>query len=457
MKKAISILTVIILCLTLSSCKKNHADTINFNLDGEPSTLDPQSAEDTSSLIVVTNLFEGLTRLDETETAIPGVAKTWESNPGKTRYTFYLRKDATWSDKEKTPVTANDFLFAIQRAISPHSTFPNANNLYSIKNAQAINGGQKDISTLGVKTEDDYTITFELEYPVEDFPKLLANAIFMPCNKKFFDSTSGQYGREVKSIISNGPFKFSSKTSWDHFKKISLTKNEDYKSDLSPICNGILFSIGKEISDPLKMVTNGEIDVANISYSQLEQAKKDKYNLKSSLDTIVGVTFNLSDEFFKNLNIRKSILSSLNRDEILESKPEDTIASQNIILDQAKIDGKLYRQSAGNSTLIQSDPNPKDILKTGLSELKAEHLPANTTIMYIDDQKTNQLMNNVITDLNKKLGHYFNKKAVSRNELDQKILEGNFQIVLYPLRAKSINPIDYLKIFGSSNNSVIGP
>ncbi len=56
---------------------------------------------------------------------------------------------------------------------------------YYIKNAEAINKGEKPVTELGAKAVDDYTLEVELEKPVPYFLNLLAFPSYYPLNEKF--------------------------------------------------------------------------------------------------------------------------------------------------------------------------------------------------------------------------------------------------------------------------------
>ena len=119
-------LTAIMLVLTtlpssLASCSRDDGTdkAISYSLTDEPKNLDPQMASDNNSLLVIRNIFEGLTRFDQNGSIIPGVAEDWTASPDYTEYTFRLRKNAVWSDEAHTPVTAHDFVFAWRRALDP--------------------------------------------------------------------------------------------------------------------------------------------------------------------------------------------------------------------------------------------------------------------------------------------------------------------------------------------------
>ncbi|MBQ2358260.1 MAG: peptide ABC transporter substrate-binding protein, partial [Ruminococcus sp.] len=115
------LLTFAMLLPNMASCSRDDGTdkAISYSLTDEPKNLDPQMASDNNSLLVIRNIFEGLTRFDQNGSIIPGVAEDWSSSPDFTEYTFRLRKNAVWSDKAQTPVTAHDFVFAWRRALDP--------------------------------------------------------------------------------------------------------------------------------------------------------------------------------------------------------------------------------------------------------------------------------------------------------------------------------------------------
>ena len=91
--------------------------TITLALTQEPPQLNSMKATDQVSALILGHVMEGLLSYDRRGKIIPGVAEKWEIN--STGATFWLRKDARWSDGE--PVTADDFLFAWQTALKPET------------------------------------------------------------------------------------------------------------------------------------------------------------------------------------------------------------------------------------------------------------------------------------------------------------------------------------------------
>ena len=172
----------ILMCFSFAACGKKEDTPENklfyCYLSAEPVSLDPQVATDDSAQMVLENLFEGLIRLNDDGLAEPGVAESWSSNEDSTVFTFQLRKDAKWSDG--TPVTADDFVFGMQRAIDPQTRSSGAAQLYCIKNAQAIQAGTMEKEQLGVEAVNNYTLRINLEYSYDDFPSQTARSVFFP-------------------------------------------------------------------------------------------------------------------------------------------------------------------------------------------------------------------------------------------------------------------------------------
>ena len=66
MKRFLSLALTIIMIFSLASCSDDGAGgSIHYALDSSPSTLDPQYTGETSSQIVINNVFEGLVRISE--------------------------------------------------------------------------------------------------------------------------------------------------------------------------------------------------------------------------------------------------------------------------------------------------------------------------------------------------------------------------------------------------------
>lgn len=152
-KRIVSVLLCALLLCLCAGCGSYKADaSFTYLLEQNVTSLDPQTASNSAAELVISSLFEGLCRIDEDGEAIPGVARSWEANSDSTEFTFHLRRNAQWSDG--TPLTAQDFVYGITRALSP-ATGSTPGDLLLIRGAKSFTAGEGDASTLGVVAEDE--------------------------------------------------------------------------------------------------------------------------------------------------------------------------------------------------------------------------------------------------------------------------------------------------------------
>src|SRR5918996_1250826 len=134
---------------------------------GEPDTLDPHHASGVWENRIIGDMFMGLTTEAADGSVIPGAAESWQVSDDGTVYTFKLR-DHTWSDG--TPVTADDFVFALQRILDPAEAAEYASLLYTIRNARPLNeGALEGMDQLGVRAQGPRTLEVTLESPTPYF------------------------------------------------------------------------------------------------------------------------------------------------------------------------------------------------------------------------------------------------------------------------------------------------
>lgn len=458
MKKAVSLILAILICISCCACgkkaPKNANQTINYNLNQEPETLDPQIAKDSSAITVIQALYEGLVRLDEKNKPYPGVAEKWESNSSYTTFTFYLRKDAKWSNGDA--VTAYDFVYAFERALSPSTKSATCRSLFCIKNAKEINAGSISSDKLGVNAQDDHTLVVQLAYSYEEFPTLTATAPFMPCNKKFFTSTSGKYGLEAKTTLTNGPFEISGTYSWEHDDYLKLSRSDKYRGNKTPLPSAINFTFGSsdshDVSNPITALTKKTVDAIPLPASILSQAKAAGCTVSSFEDTTWGLCFNTSDKLMKNAAIRKAFVQTLNRSKILSHLPENNEQADDIITPFTTFMGKTYRQLAGSKLYAKESDSVVSALPAALKSLSLDSLPS-VTVIGPNDTNTKLMMNEMLATWNSKMGNYFNMEPLASDKLASRIASGDYQVAICPIRPSGDGPAQLLSVFQSSNSS----
>lgn len=130
-------LVLLVAGFTFRTTAEGRAD-FRFNNNTEPKTLDPHLATGEPEHRLISELFEGLTRLDaKTLKPVPGVAESWEISPDGKTYTFRIRPEARWSDGKR--VTAHDFVYSFRRLLDPALGGEYAYIVYPIRLAEELN------------------------------------------------------------------------------------------------------------------------------------------------------------------------------------------------------------------------------------------------------------------------------------------------------------------------------
>jgi oligopeptide transport system substrate-binding protein len=170
---------------------------------GEPDTLDPHHVSGVWENRIIGDMFMGLTTEAADGSVIPGAAERWQVSDDGTVYTFTLR-DHTWSDG--TPVTADDFVFALRRILDPAEAAEYASLLYTIKNAKPLNeGALEGMEQLGVRAHDAKTLEVTLESPTAYFIEQLTHYTAFPLPRHKVEEV-GEDWVKPGNIVGNGPY-----------------------------------------------------------------------------------------------------------------------------------------------------------------------------------------------------------------------------------------------------------
>lgn len=449
-KKICLFLLILSLILSAAACRNDtphpEEEIISFTLAADPLTLDPQIADDYSSYMLITNLFEGLVRTDADGNIKSGMAESWDISADGLSYVFHLFENTKWSNG--TPVTADDFVFGLTRALTPETRAEDATDLFLIKNASAYYNGDVTADMLGISALDEHTLKIDLEYESNALLLVLTEPVAMPCNEKFFNSTKGKYGKSDELTITNGAFKIRESYGWDHDSYIYIRRSEFYNAANPAVPLGVNFTYNNQPSDPINSILSGENDICEIYGNQLQSAEENNFNITTTTNTLWGICYNTEIPAFKNAKLRVSLFSSLDRTRLLKSTPSSYVKTSQLIADDVLFAGKNYREQAGEFTLEQSD-NVTAMYSKAVEELEEKNieLKSTYTILYLDDETSSKLVTSIIEVWNETSGCYFNKQPLSRNELEERINSGDYEIAIAPLNTAVDSPMEFLSQF----------
>lgn len=325
-KKSILLMMTIILAFgsVLAACStggdsdgggssSNGEKVLRLTDTSDITTADPALATDAVAFNLIANTMEGLYRLDKDGNAVPALAEGEpEVNEDETVYTFKLR-DAEWSNGE--PVTANDFVYAWQRAVDPATGSQYAYIMNTIKNAEAINTGDTPKEELGVKAIDEKTLEVTLERPDPSFLSLTSFGTFTPINEAFATEKGEDFTTGPENLLYNGPFTW---TKWDREQGYVLTKNESYWDAENVALDAVDVKVVKETSTVVNLYEAGDVDYAGLASEQVAAFQEDEdYN--TGLRSAVGYfKFNHEDELFSDVNARKAIARAVDPSGIID-------------------------------------------------------------------------------------------------------------------------------------------
>lgn len=296
-----------------SDIKYAAKQVLNRTENQEIPTMDTSKSTDTLGAQILGNTMEGLYRLDKDNKPIPAAAESSTKSEDGKKYTFKLRKDAKWSNGD--PVTAKDFVYGWQRLLDKNTAAEYAFIAYYIKNAEAINKGEKPATELGAKAVDDYTLEVELEKPVPYFLNLLAFPSYYPLNEKFVKEKGEKFGLEADTTVYNGPFVMAS---WKHEQGWQLKKNDKYWDNKTVKLEEINYSVVKEVATKVNLYDTGSIDFTLLSGEFVDKykANKDEYGEYAESSTFflrLNQKRNGQDTPLKSKKLREAIALSVDK------------------------------------------------------------------------------------------------------------------------------------------------
>lgn len=445
-----TLLCVVLLCLCAGCGGYKEGQSFTALLPQNILSLDPQTATGEASGMVLDSLFEGLCRIDEKGETVPGVARRWESNEDATEFTFHLRPRAQWSDG--TPLTAQDFVFGITRALSS-STGAVAEDMLAIVNARAYAAGEVDASALGVVAQDDHTLVIRLEKGNPDFPSLTAGAHYMPCNQDYFQSCQGHYGLSSEYLITNGPFTFASAYAWQTDsgeRSITVTRSETYRGERKAAAASVTYLIDYDEAydtDPVAALSSGEVDIAALTAVQAQAAEEAGCGVLAVDDAVTGLLLNPQSDKLENAQLRSLFFKTLDRADLL-SRREGAVEAQGIMADCVLWDGGPY-YSQGTQAYTPQDLEATQELPSLLRSLELDEMPS-ITVICLNDEESINVVNGMLVAWNSALGNAFNLEPLSASQFQARIASGNYEAALYTLRAGGTTPYDVLKSFEST-------
>ena len=443
-----------------TSAETAGSSDLNVMIETPVESLDPQVAQDGTSLEVIANFTDGLTQMDADGQTINALAESYEISDDGLTYTFHIREDANWSNG--TPVTANDFVFAWRRAVDPAVASEYSymlSDIGQVKNAAEIIAGEKDKSELGATAVDEKTLQVELNVPVSYFLSLMYFPTYYPVNEEFFNSCGDTFATSPETVLSNGAFildDYQPAATAFHF-----TKNPDYYDTDKVKLPGISYQVIQDSQQALMSYQTGALDTTLVNGEQVDQVKDDPEFQTIGAGYLWYVVPNVDNvPELENLNIRLAMTFAINRDAITEDVLKDgsmpTYTAVPIDL-AAGPDGTDFSadQSRFSDVCAYDADKAVSYWETALSELGVTEVSL-TMVVDADDapQKVAQVLKEqwetTLPGLTVELSVEPKKQRI------EDMQNGNFQLGLTRWGPDYADPMTYLGMWVTGNNNNYG-
>jgi oligopeptide transport system substrate-binding protein len=287
--------------------------SLTYVVNNESDTFDPGTTNETFAAPIIGNTFEGLVKHAPDGAVVPALAESWDISEDGLTYTFNLRKDAKWSDGK--PVTANDFVYAWKRVLTPASGAKNTAMLFNIVGAKDY--FENPEAEVAISATDDHTFTFTLTQRVPYMMQLLPYATFFPVRQDVVEADPEGWTRNADTYIGTGPFRV---TEFNIGESVVFEKNPNYYAAEEVKLDKLTFRLIAQQSTALAAMEAGDVDgIESVPASEIPRlsVESEEFLVIPSLGTTYAF-FNPAAAPLDDVRVRKALSMAIDRSEITE-------------------------------------------------------------------------------------------------------------------------------------------
>ncbi|MDO4330793.1 MAG: peptide ABC transporter substrate-binding protein [Lachnospiraceae bacterium] len=317
-------------------------------IGGDLRTLDPAKALYTTEKTMLLHAYETLLIYDENHQLVPGQAESFEVSPDGLTYTFHLREGLAWSDGSK--LTASDFVYSWKRLADYSTASPYAEDMLSLVagyEKAAENGGEG----LGVSAPDEKTFVVTLSKPWVNFPQICAYPALSPLKESYVTGTDENWSLSAEAFVGNGPMKLAErKGGW----YITFEKNQHYWNQEAVSMKSITFWLNGKEEELEKRYEAGRFqlllcDADTLEENQETEGKSLMQGYQVPVSGTYYLMFNMQEEAFQDVRVRKALSMMLDQEEIAETVMEGEVLPADSLIGPGISDekaGEGFRQAA---------------------------------------------------------------------------------------------------------------
>ncbi len=315
---------------------------LKLSLSDYPISLYPPEILDVNSADIASQIYEGLVKFSAKDLSIqPNLAKSWQIDSSKTRYTFQLKEQVKFHNRA-TSFDADDVEFTFKNLCR----FQTKNYTYAtylkdfLKGADTFFENSKtsenpyEFELSGLKKISSTEIEITLLKPNPDFLSILATINFSILPKEF----------NIEKIEGTGPFK--------------LAEN-DFRASNTILIKHLKYHRKDSLERQLPFLDSLSFQILKRKSSQLTEYKKQKTDLLWGLEEKYATNFfQENNKAFKNDSLHRLIsqveLGTKYLSFNFNSKPFDNPKVRrafNLALDKAKI----IQLATGSNSILTAD------------------------------------------------------------------------------------------------------
>lgn len=454
MKKLLVILTVLVFLISCGnkvSSGTSNGKSATFNVEAEPTSLDPQLLTDTVGFQISDMAYEGLVRLNEKNEIVPSGAESWTTSEDGKVWTFKIRKGMKWSNGDD--LTVHDYVRAMKRALEPATAAEYAFIMYYIEGAEDYNTGKStDFNTVGIKALDNDTLEIKLSKPAPYFIKTLVMPVYFPINEKALADNGEAYATEADKSVYSGPYIIKE---WVHENKVVLEKNPNYWNKDNIKLDTLTALMVSDYDAATNLFENKELDLTKISIEKMENYKDKPELVKVPNGRVYYLAFNDTHPALKNIKVRQALALAINRDELVNNVLNGAgIKGSGIVANGMNGISGDFREEAGDLYEQYKDLDVKKLFDEGLKEVGMTPDQVQLTLT-VDDKGLGKKEGEFYqAQWKEKLGIDVNVEVLTYKERIARGNEKDFDIIRYAWGPDYADPMTYVEIFISTAKGI---
>ncbi|MET0285608.1 MAG: ABC transporter substrate-binding protein [Polyangiales bacterium] len=273
-------------------------------------TLDPHTAGDQISHVLIEMIYESLYAYDHEANLVPRLAQELPeiSEDGRT-LTISLRRGVRFHNGRE--LDARDVVWSLERMLSAELHSPGAGYFSAIEGVAAYQAKQAP-HVRGLQVLEPFRVRIRLTQPDQSFVYALAMRYASPVPREELAKPGANFKR---TTCGTGPFKL---VSWDPGVRLVLERHARYHEPELPYLDRVVFEEGLVRATGVMRFRNGEVDIATRMAPAdavfMRAGPWARYMTVGERADTYGLVMNNEMPPFDNVHVRRAVAFAIDRE-----------------------------------------------------------------------------------------------------------------------------------------------